>query len=145
MPESADNQVTAVALRQVLTRLKRRFQEKAPTDPFSWSQLSVLRHLYRIGSGSVTELAKHEGVKSQSMGATLVSMESAGWLLRRPDPSDGRKVIFELTQASKDWIKCNRARRDDWLLSVIDSQLSRNEQQTLADAIALLERIADAN
>lgn len=144
MNVKADNAATAVALRQVLGKLKRRLREKAPADPFSWSQLAVLRHLHSKGQASVSQLAKWEGVRSQSMGATLAAMEAEGWLARSPDPQDGRKVLFQMTPQCEAWLAQHRARRDDWLASIITSRFSPQEQDVLAQAMELLERIADA-
>ncbi|MGH3385928.1 MAG: MarR family winged helix-turn-helix transcriptional regulator [Nocardioidaceae bacterium] len=45
----------------------------------------------------VVELARHAGVRKQSMGQTVEEMERAGYVERRPDPSDGRAKLVFLT------------------------------------------------
>jgi len=139
----SDSQLLAVAheLRLVLGQLKRTLREQAPVGDLSWSQVSVLGHLERDGPATVTTLAKAEGVRPQSMGATVAALEAAGLIAGAPDPKDGRQTILSLTDACRTWIAAHRAAREDWLLQAARRKLTPDEQRELARAVQLLRRL----
>jgi DNA-binding MarR family transcriptional regulator len=103
----------------------------------------VLGYLDREGPATVTALARAEGVRPQSMGATVAALQEAGLVGGTPHPADGRQVMLSLTAAARDWIKASRAAREDWLSGAIRSHLGPAEQEELAKAAALLRRIVD--
>jgi DNA-binding MarR family transcriptional regulator len=130
-------------LRVVLSKLKRRLREQSSTGDFTPSQTAVLVRLERDGPATVTTLARGEGVRSQSMGATVAVLEEAGLVTGAPDPADGRQTIISLTAACRKRIKDSRAAREDWLFQVIRTRLTAAEQQQLAASVALLQRLVD--
>jgi DNA-binding MarR family transcriptional regulator len=130
-------------LRVVLGQLTRRLRAQAGKGDLSLSQLAVLGMLDREGTATVTALARAEGVRSQSMGATVAALQEAGLVDGAADPADGRQVMLSLTDAARDLIKANRAAREDWLSQAIRSHLTSAEQQELAAAVDLLRRIVD--
>jgi DNA-binding MarR family transcriptional regulator len=133
----------AAELRVVLGQLRRRLRAQANKGDLSLSQLAVLGTLDREGPATVTTLARAEGVRPQSMGATVAALQEAGLVGAAPDPADGRQVMLSLTEAARSWIKASRAAREDWLSQAIRSHLTSAEQQELAAAIRLLRRIVD--
>jgi DNA-binding MarR family transcriptional regulator len=133
----------ASELRVVLGKLKRRLREHANQGDLSLSQMAVLGYLDREGPSTVTTLARAEGVRPQSMGATVASLEEAGLVSGTPHPADGRQVMLALTAAAREWIKASRSAREDWLSQAIRSHLSPAEQEELAKAAVLLRRIVD--
>ena len=143
-PEDARAAALAGALRVVVGKLRRRLREHSPTGELTWSQVSVIGHLAREGPATVTRLARAEGVRPQSMGATVSALEAAGMVVGSPDPGDGRQTIWSLTPACRRWVASFRAAREDWLFGAIRARLSATEQEALARAIGLLERLADA-
>jgi len=135
--------VVAHELRVVLGQLTRRLRAQSGKGDLSLSQLAVLGMLDREGSATVTALARAEGVRSQSMGATEAALQEAGLVDGAADPADGRQVMLSLTDAARDLIKANRVAREDWLSQAIRSHLTSAEQQELAAAVDLLRRIVD--
>jgi DNA-binding MarR family transcriptional regulator len=133
----------AAELRVVLGKLRRRLREHANKGDLSLSQIAVLGYLDREGPSTVTTLARAEGVRPQSMGATVASLEEAGLVAGTPDPADGRQNMLSLTAAAREWIKASRAAREDWLARAIRSHISPAEQEELAKAAALLRRLID--
>lgn len=131
----------ATGLRVVLGKLKRRLREQINPGDLSWSQLAVLGLLEWNGPATVTTLAKAEGVRPQSMSATVAALEAAGMVRGEADPTDGRQTLLSLTPACRAWIETTRAAREDWLLSAIQTRLTPQEQDTLAQAVDLLERL----
>lgn len=144
--DSDEARVAALAssLRVVVGKLRRRLREHSPTGDLTWSQISAIGHLGRDGPATVTQLAHAEGVRPQSMGATVSALEAAGLVVGSPDPGDGRQTIWSLTQACRRWIAGFRAAREDWLFRAIRAELSPAEQEVLARAVDLLELLADA-
>jgi len=133
----------AAALRMLTGKLSRRLRDSAPPGDLTWSQVSVLGYLVRDGAMTITELAAAEGVRTQSMGATVASLLAAGMVQGEADPLDGRKTRYSPTPAACALIAANRAMRDDWLVRAIDTRLSADERQLLIAAIPLLQRLAD--
>jgi DNA-binding MarR family transcriptional regulator len=131
----------AAELRVVLGQLKRRLHAQASKGDLSLSQLAVLGTLDREGPATVTTLARAEGVRSQSMGATVAALQEAGLVGAAPDPADGRQVMLSLTEAARSRIEASRTAREDWLSQAIRSHLTPAEQQELAAAVRLLRRI----
>jgi DNA-binding MarR family transcriptional regulator len=130
-------------LRIVLGQITRRLRAQANKGDLSLSQLAVLGTLDREDSATVTALARAEGVRSQSMGATVAALQEAGLVEGVPDPADGRQVMLSLTEAAHGLIKANRAAREDWLSQAIREHLTGAEQQQLAAAVGLLRRIVE--
>ncbi|MDN7180747.1 MarR family transcriptional regulator [Caballeronia sp. SEWSISQ10-4 2] len=143
-PEAAHALAVAGELRVVLGKLKRRLREEANLGDFTLSQMSVLGRLEREGPATVTTLARAEGVRPQSMGATVSTLEAAGFVSGAPDPTDGRQTILSLTTACREWIKASRAAREDWLFRAIRTKLTPGEQEQLAVTVELLNRLVDS-
>jgi DNA-binding MarR family transcriptional regulator len=133
----------ALELHGLSGKLKRRLREQASAGDLTPSQTSVLGHLDRHGPITVTALARMAGVRSQSMGATVASLEAAGLIKGSPDPADGRQTILSLTPACMALIKNGRAARMDWLLKAIQTKLTPQEQDQLAAAVKLFNRLVD--
>ena len=143
-PDVARASVLAGELRVVLGKLKRRMREQAHPQDLTWSQVSVLGRLEREGPATVTTLARAEGMRPQSMGATVAVLEAAGLVSGAPDPADGRQTILSVTAACQEWIKAGRAAREDWLFHAIRTKLTPEEQEELATSVELLRRLVDA-
>jgi DNA-binding MarR family transcriptional regulator len=133
----------AAELRALVGKLKRRMREQADSRDLTPSQASVLLHLEREGPATVSALARNEGVRPQSMGATVATLEAAGLVSGEPDPNDGRRKFISLTEACRNWIGKSRAARQDWLIRNIETKLSCEEQEILAKGVELLKRLAD--
>jgi DNA-binding MarR family transcriptional regulator len=131
-------------LRVVISQLRHRLREQSHPGDYTWSQTSVLIRLERDGPATVSALARAEGVRQQSMGATISALEEAGLVKGSPDPADGRRTILSLTDACREMLKANRAAKEDWLFRAIQTKLSPAEQEELATALELLKRLADS-
>lgn len=142
-PDDARAFALAGELRGVLGKLKRKFRAQGGFEDLTASQISVLSHLERDGPATVSELARAEGVRPQSMGAIVAALEVACLVRGTPDATDGRKVLIALTQECRDRVAVARAARQDWLFRVIQVAFTPAEQDQLATGIALLRRMAD--
>ncbi len=144
--DSTTDRALALAgdLRVVAGQLKRRLREQASLGDLTLSQVSVLRRLESEGPVTVTTLARAEGMRPQSMGATISTLQAAGFVSSAADPSDGRQTLWSLTPACRTWIKAGRAAREDWLFRRLQQKLTPTEQAQLAQAMELLKRVVDS-
>jgi DNA-binding MarR family transcriptional regulator len=135
--------VLAGQLRVSIGKLTRRLREQAHPGDFTSTQKSVLLRLERDGPVTVSMLARAESVRPQSMRVTVASLETMGVLSGVPDPADGRQTIFSLAPAFLKTVKTSRTVKEDWLVRALQAQLAPREREQLADAIDLLNRLAD--
>lgn len=143
-PDTARATALAGDLRVLIAKLKRRLREQSHLGDLTGSQLSVLNRLERDGPATVTSLARAEGMRPQSMGATVAALEAAGLVSGSPDPTDGRQTILSITPACRARVDAGRAARQDWLFRALQKHLAPAEQEQLAGALDLLKRLADA-
>jgi DNA-binding MarR family transcriptional regulator len=130
-------------LRVSVGKLVRRVREQAHPGDFTYSQKSVLLRLERDGPVTVSMLARAESVRPQSMRVTVAGLEKMGLVSGEKDPTDGRQTFFSLTAACRETLTSSRAAREDWLVRALQAQLTPREQEQLAAAVELLERLAE--
>lgn len=142
-PRIAQAQATARELRALVGKLKRQLREKVGVEGLTLSQITVLIHLERQGSATVSELARAENVKPQSMGATVAGLQALMLIEGVPDPGDGRRTLLSLTKLAHEKIRAIRTAREDWLFHAIRERFNANEQDALARGVELLKRLAE--
>jgi DNA-binding MarR family transcriptional regulator len=135
-------QAAAEDLATMVRRLIRRLSV-APTGGLTPSQRSVLLRLEKDGASSTTFLAIAEGVRSQSMTATLKSLDEAGLIERQPDPDDGRRRIITLSAEGRNRIARDRRERRSWLAEEMDRRFSPEQLATINEALSLLGELAE--
>lgn len=131
------------ALRNQLSKLKRRIREQSHWGDLTWPQVSVLSHLESGGPATVTTLARAEGIRPQSMGVHVAVLVEAGLISGVPDPHDGRQTIWSLTSECLKRVKAGRTAWEDWLVRAIENNLTAREKKDLANAVELMKRLAD--
>jgi DNA-binding MarR family transcriptional regulator len=139
VPRTADTALVASDLRVVLGQLVRRLRAE---HRFPLSHGAVLGRLDRDGPQSTSDLALAERIRPQSMAQTLGDLEADGLIARRPDPDDGRRVLIELSDSGRHALEQDRRHREGWLARSIDGELSDEEQEVLARAVELLQRLS---
>ena len=147
MTNRSEDRAAALAaeLRMLSGKLKRRLREQGSLGgDISWSQIAVLRRLEQDGPATVSTLARAEGMRPQSMGAITAALEAAGLVDGVPHPTDGRQTILNLTAACREKLAANRAARQDWLCRAIQTKLAPDEQEILAQSIALMQRLVES-
>jgi DNA-binding MarR family transcriptional regulator len=137
---TVDTTMLASRLRLAMGHLVRRMRAE---HRFPLTQGSVLGRLDREGRKSIGDLAALERVRPQSMTQTIADLESDGLIERSPDPTDGRRTLVELTERGLKTLNEDRRHREGWLARTIADDLTPREQRLLADALPLLERLAD--
>jgi DNA-binding MarR family transcriptional regulator len=140
-PERAS--ALALELRTSLGKLKRKLRSQAGQEDLTSSQVSVLLRLEKDGPATVSNLARAEAMRPQSMSAVIAPLEAAGLVSGTPDPNDGRQTLFSLTKMCRKRIQERRAAKQDWLTRTIQTRLSAQEQEKLAAALEILARLVE--
>jgi DNA-binding MarR family transcriptional regulator len=135
-----DAEELAQDVRSVLGRLVRRLRAEAAAEGLTWSQGAVVRRLESAGGMTSAELARAEGVRPQSMSATVAMLEAEGLVRRAPDPTDGRRVVLTLTDAGRAARTQARAVKQKWLAAALQD-LSPPERAELRRSLDVLARV----
>lgn len=114
----------------------------ASSGDLTLAQLSILLTLLECGPMRMTELAAHERVRTPTTTVAIRRLEKLGLVKRSRDPSDLRAVLVEVTPEGlvqhREALATRRAH-----LSCLLSTLSEGDLDTLAKALAPLERITE--
>ena len=130
-------------IRVAVGRLRRRAVDLADTHELTPSQLSVLSRLGKDGPASASDLAAAERIRPQSVAATLAVLEERGFVVRRPDPADGRRQLISLSRNGKAIFDDRRRRSEEWLARAMEERLTEAERRTVIEAAALLDRLIE--
>jgi DNA-binding MarR family transcriptional regulator len=143
-PASSAALETAVAdLTVAVGQLLRRLRSETNPSELNLSQHSVLSRLDQLGAMTTADLARAESMKPQSMGAVLASLEQEGLVHRQPHPTDGRQILFALTDEGVDLRRKRVVAKREWLLAAM-AQLEPDELQAVMTAIPLIKRLGEA-
>ena len=130
----------ALALGMLVRRLRSRVP--AESHELSWAQMAVMRRLDTEGPATTADLARAEGVKPQSMGATVAALEEMGMVERRAHPTDGRQMNIALTRRGESMRKDARIAKRALMAQAI-AKLDAKEQKKLPAVTELIKRLAE--
>ena len=135
----------AVRLAMAVSRLRSRIRIEAGmrSTGIPISQLAVLGRIIDEGPTTAAALAAGEHVTQQAIAQSLATLKERGLVEKQADPSDGRKSLVTATAAGVKLRDGITASREEWLTRAIDAAVRPEELPLLAEAIGLLERIAD--
>jgi DNA-binding MarR family transcriptional regulator len=143
-PESEDLAArTAHEVRVAVGRLWRRLRLVANEGGLSASQSSALGRIAKGEADTAAALAAMDGVRPQSMAATVAALERDGLIERSVDPADGRRAILRMTPEGEALFRGDRAARQEWLARTLRERLDDDELATVLEAAALLQRITE--
>ncbi|MGN6444717.1 MarR family winged helix-turn-helix transcriptional regulator [Amnibacterium sp.] len=109
----------------------------------SASQTSTLARIVKGEADTAAALAAMDGVRQQSVAATVAALERDGLIVRSEEPADGRRSILRATPEGEALFIGNRAARQEWLSRTLRERLSDDELATVLDAAALLQRLTE--
>jgi|SRR5579872_6774961 len=137
---SFDADVTALS--HAMGLLLRRMRAAAASQELSFTESAVMARLSKHGPATTAELARAEGMRPQSMGATIAALEEEGIVERKPHPTDGRQVNIVLTAKGAEVRKSAKDAKRTWLAQAI-ARLDKDEQATLFAASELITRLVE--
>jgi len=111
-------------------------------DDVTASQSAALGRLIRDGATTTAELARAEGVRPQSMGATVQALVDLGLATRDPDPEDGRRTIVSATDAGRTAREDSHRSRTRLLAERL-AALDPDDRATVARSIAILGPVVE--
>jgi DNA-binding MarR family transcriptional regulator len=129
---------------QSIGLLVRRVRAAAASHELSLTESAVLGRLARHGPTTISDLARAESVKPQSMGATVASLEQMGYIERKPHPTDGRQMNIEVTAKGTTVRESVKDAKRTWLAQAI-AQLDERERETLFEAGRIIKRLAESD
>ncbi|WP_306739822.1 MarR family winged helix-turn-helix transcriptional regulator [Arthrobacter sp. B0490] len=88
----------------------------------------------------VSRVAANLGVRVPSATEQIIKLEQAGLVIRRPDPTDSRAVLVQLTGPGRDAWTAASTRRNERVAALLD-QLDDDERATLAAALPVIEKL----
>lgn len=138
-----DEAALGARVRTTVGQLYRRFRSERAEGGLGDAALDVLTFLDKNGPHTLTQLSERAQVAPASMSQSVNRLTSAGYAVRTPDPSDRRKVLFSTTTDGAELAAVTRAQRNAWLDAQLGA-LSREDQDAIARACALLSDIADS-
>lgn len=140
MLSSTDPIELAHVLRLAVGRFARRLRQTL--GQLTPSQHSVLASLSRHGATSLGVLAEIEGVAAASISGIVARLVEKGMVVRSPNPEDGRSFLVELSDLGREVLEKGREERTAIVAGRLE-RLSLEERETLAAAVAILNRLGE--
>ncbi|HEU0205168.1 MAG TPA: MarR family transcriptional regulator [Pseudolysinimonas sp.] len=139
-PGTEQPSTDAERLALVAGRLNRRLQ--AATGGLSHGLLSALAVVAKRGPLRLSDLAQLEGVSAPSMTRTIAELEARGYVVRRPDPVDGRAALIAAADAGTAAIIDARSTRAQVVADLLGA-LDENDAAAISAALPALERLTE--
>jgi DNA-binding MarR family transcriptional regulator len=141
---STDVLIVGSQLQVALGRVVRRLRQGHVPGDLTLSELSALARLERGGPATPGELAGDERVRPQAMGVTLAGLTERALVSRSADPADGRRVLMSITDAGRQLVVDRRGAKAERMAAALAGTFTPAEIRRLAEAVPLIERLADA-
>lgn len=125
--------------------LARQLRRHRPDNGLTLSQLELLGDVNRAVTTTPAEVAARLQVRVQSLTDSINELESRGLISRRPDETDRRRQLIELTPVGLELLVRDRAQRDAWLSDAMHEHLSDLEFNLLMLTAPVLRKLADAD
>jgi DNA-binding MarR family transcriptional regulator len=106
----------------------------------SLARARVLAQIVDDGPKRITELAYADQVSQPSMTEMVAAMEAAGWVFRKPDPTDGRAALVDVTPIGRAVLLDQRRVRSEALADRLQ-HLPAKDVAELRRAVKTLRRL----
>jgi DNA-binding MarR family transcriptional regulator len=120
----------------------RQMRRHRPDNGLTLSQLELLGEVSRTGVTTPAELAIRLQVRVQSLTDSINELVSRDLIARRPDETDRRRQLIELTDAGTALLEADRAERDAWLHATMRDTLTPLEFDLLMLVAPVLRKLA---
>ena len=135
-------QSAATELRESMMAVTRQMRRHRPDHGLTLSQLELLGEVSRTGVTTPAELGTRLHVRVQSLTDSINELVSRGLIARRPDQTDRRRQLIEITPAGMALLEADRAERDAWLHATMRDNLSELEFDLLMLVAPVLRKLA---
>jgi DNA-binding MarR family transcriptional regulator len=132
----------ATELRESMMAVARQMRRHRPDHGLTLSQLELLGEISRTGVTTPAELSARLQVRVQSLTDSINELVSRELIARRPDETDRRRQLIELTDAGTALLQADRAERDAWLHATMRDNLSQLEFDLLVLVAPVLRKLA---
>ena len=132
----------ATELRESMMAVTRQMRRHRPDHGLTLSQLELLGEISRTGVTTPAELASRLHVRVQSLTDSINELVSRELIARRPDATDRRRQLIELTAAGSALLESDRAERDTWLHATMRDNLTPLEFDLLMLVAPVLRKLA---
>ena len=132
-------------LRESVMAVARQMRRHRPDNGLTLSQMQLLGEISRAGVTTPAELGALMHVKVQSLTDSLNELVSRELIARRPDDTDRRRQLVEITADGAALLAADRAERDEWLHDTMRDTLSTLEVDLLMLVAPILRKLADAD
>jgi DNA-binding MarR family transcriptional regulator len=126
----------ADSLRDVVMAVRRRSTGSAHDK----SVVALLAHLTKVGPLRGSDLAERACLDASTVSRHLRSLEIDGYLVRTPDPEDGRATLLRVTADGQQVVAEARQQR----LTMLGEAVSDWSEEDLATLTHLTRRLADS-
>ncbi|CAE6911305.1 hypothetical protein R69927_06017 [Paraburkholderia domus] len=113
--------------------VSRRLTEALAVRGLTLPQFTALSVLNARGRSSNAQLAERSFITPQSANEVVKTMESNGWVMREPDPTNRRIVLLQLTPSGKSLLK-----RCDETVDRVEHSMLENMDEEQAQALRTL-------
>jgi len=134
----------ATELRESMMAVARQMRRHRLDHGLTLSQMELLSEISRAGVTTPAELAHQLHVRVQSLTDSINELLSRDLIARRPDKTDRRRQLIELTKAGTALLEADRAERDAWLYATMRDNLTPLEFDLLMLVAPVLRKLAYA-
>lgn len=135
----------ATELRESMMAVTRQLRRHRPDNGLTLSQMQLLGEISRAGVTTPAELGIRLHVKVQSLTDSLNELKNRGLIDRRPDATDRRRQLVEITGDGTTLLEADRAERDAWLHQTMRDNLTELEFDLLMLVAPVLRKLANAD
>jgi len=135
----------ATELRESMMAVTRQMRRHRPDHGLTLSQMELLGEVSRTGVTTPAELGARLHVRVQSLTDSINELLGRGLIARRPDESDRRRQLIEITDVGCELLDADRAERDAWLHETMRDTLSQLEFDLLMLIAPVLRKLAYAD
>jgi DNA-binding MarR family transcriptional regulator len=135
----------ATELRESIMAVARQMRRHRPETDLTLSQLQLLGEIGRAGVTTPAELAARMHVRVQSLTDSINELVNRELIARRPDVTDRRRQLIEITEAGSALLAADRAERDAWLHATMRDNLTDLEFDLLMLVAPVLRKLAYAD
>lgn len=138
---AASYDAAARTLFVALARLSRTLRKEAPAM-LGHSSVATLATIVSSGPMRPGDLADREGVSAPTMTRVVAGLVAAGYVVREPDPDDGRASLVRATEQGHQMISGSRSARSQVLRERI-AALDPAQRDALLTALPALHALTD--